>query len=529
MATDTDVLVVGAGPTGLMLAAELVRRGVRCRLIDAHDRPLSWDRATVVHPRSIEIFDVLGIAGPLLHAGVRQRSARIHSNGVMLGEVDLSLSGSRFPFNLGVSEEITEGILTRHLQRLGGTVTRGTRLVGLEDEGGQVSATVHDEAGEHRVSARWVVGCDGHDSAVRALAGIEQDGHAIEEPWAVFDAAVAGWPYTHEGNFAYFDPPSIILTALPDERWRVYVRPSTDTSDLVADATLTLQRYLPDAAFADIANPVRFHCYSRVAQRYRSGRVLLAGDAAHTCSPLQGHGMNTGLQDAFNLGWKLALVSSGLCASELLDSYEAERRPVAQKVTAMGDEGDNAQLLRDAEQRRGRDAAIRAAFANPVTRHQEAVAEAELDIDYAASPIVAGRAPAGALAPGQLWPDSIALRPAEGGRQEPGGPSTGHTLVLVAGAESGAVGLADLQRALAPHVGGAIFEASICLEAPVSLSTDGEPANETGGIDPGVAQRLGVAGLGLFVVRPDGYVGLRADDKPSEALAAYVAALGATS
>ncbi len=150
MKTDADVLIVGAGPTGLMLAVELQRRGVDCLLIDAHDKPLTWDRATVVHPRSIEIFDSLGLADRLLKAGVRQRTARIHSDGKALGEVDLSLSGSRYPFNLGVSEEVTEAILTDYLVRLGGTITRSTRLIGLEEREDGVLTTLIGEGEEER-------------------------------------------------------------------------------------------------------------------------------------------------------------------------------------------------------------------------------------------------------------------------------------------------------------------------------------------------------------------------------------------
>ena len=128
--------------------------------------------------------------------------------------------------------------------------------------------------------------------------------------------------------------PSLILTPLPERRWRAYARPTSDSSDLVAEAEGVLRRYKPAARFAGVENPARFHCQSRVASRYREGRVLLAGDAAHACSPNEGHGMNTGLQDAFNLGWKLALVCRGAAGPGLLDTYETERRPVAELVVA---------------------------------------------------------------------------------------------------------------------------------------------------------------------------------------------------
>lgn len=521
MVAEVAVLVVGAGPTGLLLAAELQRRDVDCLLIDLHGQPLAWDRATVVHPRSIEIFDALGIAEPLLNAGVRQRLCRIHSDGNALGEIDLSLCGSRFPFNLGVSEEVTEAILTDYLTRWGGTVARSTRLVSLDERADGVVATIGSAGEEKRLFARWVVGCDGYRSTVRSLAGIEQDGHDIDEPWAVFDAAVSGWPYSHEANYAYLEETPVILTALPGERWRVYLRPSAGDSDLVADASATLARYLPEAAFVDVSHPTRFHCHTKVARNYRRGRLLLAGDAAHTCSPVQGHGMNSGLQDAFNLAWKLALVAKGDCEDALLDSYEAERRPVAQKITASGDEADSAQMLSDPDERRARDAVIRGIFANPLTRHQEAVAEAELDVDYGASAIVMGDRH-DALAPGQLWPDRIGTDFAEGLPFAIGALSsrTGHAAVLVGGASAGPEDLAEVHRAVAAYSGGAILEAS------AALSARGPGPHGHGAIDPAVAEGLGVGGMTLFVVRPDGYLGLRADAGHVEALAAYVARLG---
>jgi 2-polyprenyl-6-methoxyphenol hydroxylase-like FAD-dependent oxidoreductase len=515
------VLVVGAGPTGLLLSAELHRRGVRCLLVDEHDGPLDWDRATVVHPRSLEIFDTLGIVEPLLALGVKQRRARLHSDGSVLGEIDLSLCGSRYPFNIGISEEVTEAILTDYLTRQGGSVTRSTRLVALDEREDGVLATL-DRAGEPaQVLAQWVVGCDGIRSTVRTLAGIERDGHEIAEPWAVFDATIEGWQQPYEANYAYLDDTPVILTALPGERWRVYLRPSSEDSDLVSDALRTLARYLPDVQFRDVANPTRFHCHTTIARKFRAGRLLLAGDAAHTCSPAQGHGMNSGLQDAFNLAWKLALVCQGACSDALLDSYEAERRPVAEMVTAEGDQAESMQAVKDPRERRARDAAIRAVFADPASRHHEAVAEAELDIDYGGSPIVLGDRHA-ALAPGQRLPDLVAVRPAGGGpgRLHDLASRPGHTAILIGGPAATADELAQAHRMLRSPADLAVIEESFALTA---LPGDGDGH---GRLDPSAAAGLGVEAITLIVVRPDGHVGLRADTNHAEALAAYAARLG---
>lgn len=512
MPAEAQVLVVGAGPTGLLLAAELHRRGVACRLVDANPAPLHWDRATVVHPRSLEVFESLGLLEPFLTTGVKQKFARLHSDGGVLGEIDLSICGSRHGFNMGISEETTEAILIDYLRRQGGDVVRGARLVDLAVHDGHLDATIERDGATEEVRARWVVGCDGLHSRTRELVGIGLAGHDIPEPWAVFDVTLTGWAQPYEAIYAYMDDPPVILTALPDRRWRAYLRPSAEDSDLVADATSTVLRYYPTLRFDDVTNPTRFHCHTKVATRFRAGRALIAGDAAHVCSPFQGHGMNTGLQDAFNLAWKLALVCQGHCAPAILDSYEAERRPVAERVAASGDEVEHAQTMTDAAERRARDASFRATFADPRSRHHEAIAEAELDIDYAGSPIVMGGAGA-ALGAGQRLPDTIAVRLAGGetrGLHELA-HRAGHTAVLAGGPSSRDEGLASLGDAVGARSDAALVEATVVL-APLPAAT---------------ADRLGVGEATLLVIRPDGHVGLRADRDHVAALGAYQSRLRA--
>lgn len=194
-------------------------------------------------------------------------------------------------------------MLTDCLEAHGGAVTRSTRLVGLTPGEDVVTAMLERDGLRHEVFAQWVVGCDGLHSVVREAVGIEFPGTDIEAQWAVFDATVEGWNSDYDLVFAHLDQPPVILTPLPERRWRVYARPTSDTSDVVAEAAEVIGRYAPGSRFAGVENPTRFRCHSRVATHYRSGRVLLAGDAAHACTPAEGHGMNTGLQDAFNLGW----------------------------------------------------------------------------------------------------------------------------------------------------------------------------------------------------------------------------------
>jgi 2-polyprenyl-6-methoxyphenol hydroxylase-like FAD-dependent oxidoreductase len=517
MFDQTTVLVVGAGPTGLLLAAELLRRNVACRVIDAHQAPLHWDRATVVHPRSLELFEGLGLHDAFLAKGVKQRVARLHSDGAVLGEIDLSLCGSRYGFNIGISEEVTESILFEYLHRQNGKVDRASNLIGLVDHGEGLLATIQRDSATEQVVAEWVVGCDGFQSTCRTLAGIDLAGHDIAQPWAVFDATLEGWRDSYEANYAYLDVIPVILTALPDRRWRVYLRPSSPDSDLVADASSTISRYLPTVGFEGIDNPTRFHCHTKVARRFQSGRILLAGDAAHVCSPAQGHGMNTGLQDAVNLAWKLALVCHGICRYELLDSYEAERRPVAEAVTVSGDAAEVAQMISDPVERQARDEALRTIFADPDSRHHEAVAEAELDIDYGGSPIVMGERH-DALAPGQRLNDTIEVRLANGRAcmLHELANRAGHTALLIGGPSIDTEMLAYLDTVIrAQNLSSAIIEDIVIIVAAFN------PHSPYARISAAAAAELGVGEITVLVIRPDGHVGLRSDCNHADDIMRY--------
>lgn len=515
---DPQVLVVGAGPTGLLLASELERRGVGVLLIDALDAPRGWDRATVVHERSLQILEALGIVDGLLDAGVRTRASRIYSDGTLLGEVDLGLTGSRYGFQVGVSEEVTESVLTAHLEAIGGAVTRSTALVGLQPGEDTVTATLERDGERRQVVVRWVVGCDGLHSVVREAVGIEFAGTDIDARWGVFDATLDGWDGDHDVVFAHLDRPPVILTPLPGRRWRVYLRPTSETSDLVTEAEEVLLRHLPGVGFAGVEHPTRFRCHSRLAGRYRSGRVLLAGDAAHACTPAEGHGMNTGLQDAFNLGWKLALVCRGEAGADLLDTYEAERRPVAERVVASGADAEIAHAMTDAGERAARDAELRRMLADPDLVHHEAAAASELDRSYARSRAVAGDDSV-RLAPGVLLPDTLHVNPADGEPQRLHelAHHRGHTLLVLGGPQGDPARVAELVTELEQRPRAA-------LDGVVGLCTrPGGPS--VGTMDDAVAAQLGVVDVTILGVRPDRYVGLRHEGGDPRVVAKHLDAL----
>jgi 2-polyprenyl-6-methoxyphenol hydroxylase-like FAD-dependent oxidoreductase len=513
---ECDVLIVGAGPTGLTLAAELRRRDVDCLLIDALDAPQHWDRATVVHPRSLEIFEALGIVDQFIAAGTPQRAARLHSAGEVLVELDFSLSGAPYTYNLGLSEEGTERFLTAYLEAKGGSIERSSELVALVQDADGVTATVARAGGEEEVRAAWVIGCGGYHSPVREALGITMEGHDIEEPWAVFDASLAGREDDFETTLVYLEETMVILTPLPGRRFRVYTRPMDDAEDFVAAAAAVLAPYLPGQELVEIENPARFRCHAKIAERYREGRVLLAGDAAHVCSPSQGHGMNTGIGDAVNLAWKLALVTEGDADPGLLDSYELERRPVAAEVIATGQGMEDMGSFEGEAGRAARDAEVRAALTDPETAHAEAVAEAELNITYRDSPIVGG-GQGGRLAAGDRLPD---LGPVAAGPGEPKARlhqlahRPGHTLLAIAIGDGGE----ELPHLLAQLE--ALVARSPLFDAVFALATAPDQA-PVGTIHPDAARALGVEALAVLAIRPDRHIGLIVEDGSLADVEAY--------
>jgi hypothetical protein len=256
-----------------------------------------------------------------------------------------------------------------------------------------------------------------------------------------------------------------------------------------------------------------------VAARYRSGRVLLAGDAAHACTPEEGHGMNTGIQDAFNLGWKLAMVCRGEAGEGLLDTYEAERRPVAERVVASGAEVETAQAMTDAAERAERDAGIRRTFSDADVAHHEAAAAAEIDRSYPRSRAVHGDDNA-APAPGRRLPNTPPVEPADG-EPRPLHALThhpGHTLLVLGGPDAKPARVGELVRELDRHLGSPAVDAVVGL----GIRPDG-PA--VGRIDESLAAALGITGVTVLAVRPDRYVGLRDDSGDPRAVDDYLEAL----
>jgi 2-polyprenyl-6-methoxyphenol hydroxylase-like FAD-dependent oxidoreductase len=339
---DTDVLVVGAGPTGLMLANQLVRRGVATLIIDRHAGPSLETRALGVQARTLEIYSHLGIVDRALELGKRGTGGNIWADGRRRARVRLSDAGEKvtpYPFLLVLGQDDNERIMGDHLRELGSSVAWNTELVSLTQQSDSVTAVVKLADGSHRnIVAAWVAGCDGARSAVRESSGITFAGAPYEHVFFVADTEMTGSMVPDEVNVYLFKRGFHLLFPMRGrDHWRIVgILPKAlqNKADLKFDAVIPYLRSEGGEGLSinscNWFSTYRIH--HRSAVRFRDRRCFLLGDAAHIHSPVGAQGMNTGLQDAYNLAWKLALVVKDRAKSVLLDSYEQERVPVARAL-----------------------------------------------------------------------------------------------------------------------------------------------------------------------------------------------------
>ncbi|MFF4392829.1 FAD-dependent monooxygenase [Streptomyces sp. NPDC001552] len=350
---NVDVLITGGGPTGLTLACDLARRGIRCRVIEQAPGPTEGSRGFTVKPRSLEIFDDLGIADRIVAASDIQSRTRFHLGTPLLFDMRVPpappTASRPYPNSVALPQWRTESILRDRLAELGGKVEFSRRLTDFTADGDGVTATVEDpnRGGTETVRANYLIGADGGRSQVRHTLGLLFSGATDEDTRALIaDVRVDGLTDL-DAVHLWMAANGHILVARPTphaETWQVVASLQQDPSGQWPQPSLdTLQRAViertgrRDIRLADPAWLSVWRYNLRMVNTYRAGRVLLAGDAAHVHSPFGAHGMNTGIQDAYNLAWKLALVLQGVSAESLLDTYEDERLPVARAVLADSD------------------------------------------------------------------------------------------------------------------------------------------------------------------------------------------------
>jgi 2-polyprenyl-6-methoxyphenol hydroxylase-like FAD-dependent oxidoreductase len=511
---DQPILVVGAGPVGLLAAAELVRRDIPVRIIDRLPAPTTQSRAIVVHARSLEMLDHLGVVGAVIGAGVTTTAMEMRAAGRRLARFDLDRVDSPFAYSVTIAQTETERILTEFLAHRGATVERGVELTGLDQDETGVRATVTHPGGvTEAVAAPYLAGADGARSDVRRLVGAALAGSFQGERFLMGDVE-ADHDLDPHTMYTYFARHAGPLLAFPMRGRRMRIIAQLDHEAASREASMAwLQEVTDERAGAISITSAHwltvFEIHHAQVPAYRFGRVFLAGDAAHVHSPAGGQGMNTGLQDAFNLGWKLALAASGPVPDALLDSYHAERHPVAAKVIEFTTRLTELGTVESGLARTLRNTVLHAASGLAPVRLAMANQTEEVALAYRGSPLVIDGRPhrrAGArLHAGDHMPDvpGTDLRPhltAE----------TGHVLVTVAPPGAAAAPAPGLRQVLVTDRPA---------EAPGYATVIADPERRT-------AARLGLPAGGRVMVRPDGYAGSVSNLDDHETMAAYARRLG---
>ncbi|WP_144097581.1 FAD-dependent oxidoreductase [Croceicoccus sediminis] len=345
----TDVLIVGAGPSGLALACELCRLGVSPVIVDRLAAGANTSRAAVIHARTLEVLDSLGIVEDLRARGVIVPIFRIRDKERILMEADFRSLDTNYPFTLMCPQDQTETVLLNRLEELGGQVLRPVEATAAREIDDEIAVTLDDGARSRVIRTKWLVGCDGAHSRIREIFGIPFEGGSYEESFILADVRM-NWPITRDEVSLFFSPDGLLVVApLPDDRFRIVatVAEAPENPGREVIESLLAQRGVSGAAphVEDLVWSSRFHIQHRIAGSPMQGRVLLCGDAAHVHSPAGGQGMNTGIQDAVSLADPLRAAIAGGSNSGLTD-WAQSRHSIAQNVVETTDRMTRAATLK---------------------------------------------------------------------------------------------------------------------------------------------------------------------------------------
>ena len=517
-------LVVGAGPVGLAMANELARHGVRCRIIDRAAQASQTSKALMIFPRTLEVFETMGIVDRFLERGHRIYGVSLHHRAEPIAQIELTSVSTPFPFALGVAQSETERLLTGQLATRGVEVERNVELTGFSQTNEAVQARLrHPDGHEEEMETPWLVGCDGAHSTTRHTLAMDFAGAQYNESFILADVRLES-SLPHDRVHIYLGNEGVlVIIFFQQDRCRIIANVSPESR----------ARALPDVDLAEVQEAInqradasfrardpiwlsRFDISHRKVRQFWQQRVFLAGDAAHIHSPAGGQGMNTGIQDAFNLAWKLALAVRGVGGPQLLASYHLEREPVASGVLNLTDRITRMATMRNSVAQSVRDFLLPVVSGIDFVEDKIANRLAELSVSYRNSPIVENRG-GGRLKAGDRAPDAE-LRDGDNQARrlfelfrEPR-----HTLLLFLGAAPEKAAKAEqIGSALSALPKGAVESYRIAR----GQTGFGAELRDLSGL---AHAAYGLLDGGMALVRPDGYVGYRSTDFDANKLHAHL-------
>ena len=393
---EKDVLIAGAGPVGLVMAIELARYGVAVRIIDKAPQRTDKSKALVIWSRSLELLARAGCSAALVDAGYKVNSVNISAHGKSIAHFTLEGLPTAYPYALMIPQSDTERILDEFLKSLGVKIDRTVELTRFTASNDKVVSTLrHADGAEEIAETSWLIGCDGAHSTVRHQLGMEFHGETSLINWILADVHLENIPRVPEINVVWHSDGLLATFPIAEDRYRIIadVGVVPENSNPSAEPTLEEVQAILDRRFPGgvrATNPIwlsSFRINERKVTDYRAGRVFLAGDAAHVHSPAGGQGMNTGMQDACNLAWKLALVVRGIGSESLLDSYSAERSPIGDQVLNETGRVTSMATLTGKVVQSLRNHAVALVLGLPMIRKFAADATSEISIGYPHSPL----------------------------------------------------------------------------------------------------------------------------------------------
>ena len=547
--TFIPALICGAGPVGLTMAAELHRYGVECRIFDKSPAPSSVSKALGIQARTLEVFEDMGVLEPFLQEALRLEGVHIYDAKNELAHIrfdNIDLSDLPYPFGMLLPQSHTERILLAHLAKAGIMVERPKELKDFEQDAEGITVRLLCADGTiEEVRTHWLLGCDGAGSTVRQLVGETFEGDTYKEVfWAADVVMETPLPRAEIHSVLHPDGMMMVFPLFPDRNfYRLAADVEVDVPEGTRPPAPTLEE-MQEVAKKRLPFPVKFEraewlssfrIHHRKIKQYRHGRVFLSGDAAHIHSPMGGQGMNTGIQDAYNLAWKIALVEQGFGTKELLDSYQAEREPIAEDLLAATDRMTKVAKTRSALLQKIRNKVLPLVAGTAVVQERMIRGMAEVDLGYPDSPIVREnwRGSRGSVKAGDRAPDARVLDYKSGTatRLFEAFKDTRSMLLLFSGEKATDKDIRGLKR-IAREVRddfAALVDVRFVMAASTPLSALAELEHESYPIlldsNDHAHDRYDASAPCLYLVRPDGYIGYRSLPADVEELREYFATL----